>query len=200
MRKILKDSRRSITAGGLVLLLTIMNRGISQEVQSPGDIFSANQAQQSGIQSLSREQILYYLVNEKVAAAGVGFSNAQIGDPVDSIIKIWGEPDEKNSDWVLGGYEVVYRPGAGLSIAFTGNQSIKSIAVEGASDAMFRTARGARFGMPAQMVLRLYAYEPVKIKENRASFKDLGIDFYFSNDQLHKIKIYRPKSGYSIKL
>ena len=145
------------------------------------------------IKSLSPEQIIYYLANEKVGAAGVGFINGEIGDPMTSILNIWGEPVKKRKTGIFGSIEFMYQPDPNLYVVFTGQERVKTISIKGSGAALFRTTRGARFGMPPDLIGRLYGVGGVKVKHNRAEYRDIGVDFHFLNDRLDKVVIYEPK-------
>ena len=144
------------------------------------------------LRDLTPEQVLLYLANEKVVAAGIGFINGQIGDPMSYILSIWGEPLKKRQDGLLGNLEFFYQPDPNLAIVFSGKKTVKTISIKGTYAALFRTSRGVRLGMPAQVVAQLYAYEAVNVKNNRAEFEEQGIDFHFSGGRLFKVVVYTP--------
>ena len=108
------------------------------------------------IRSLTPEQIIYYLANEKLAAAGVGFISGEIGDPMASILNTWGEPLKKRKTGVLGSIEFMYQPDPNLYVVFTGQERVNTISIKGSGAALFRTTRGARFSMPPALIGRLY--------------------------------------------
>jgi hypothetical protein len=145
------------------------------------------------LKSMSPEQVMLYLASEKVAAAGVGFRNGAIGDPIASILNIWGEPKESRKTGILGSYEFLYQPDPHLFVVFTGKDTIKTISIRGSEAALFRTVRGARMGMPVQNLARLYGLDEVDVKNNHADFDKLGISFHFKSDRIYKVVIYQPE-------
>ena len=142
---------------------------------------------------LMKEKIINYMANEKVVAAGVGFINARIGDPMKSVLNIWGEPLKMRKTGLLGDIEFMYQPDPSFAIVFTGDDYIKSVSIKGTSAAPFRTMRGARLGMAAIDIARIYTgYEPETVR-NRFEYRQLGIDFHFMDHKLDKVVVYEPK-------
>ncbi len=142
---------------------------------------------QSGtaLQDMTPEQLaLFYLARERVVVAGSGFINAQVDDPLPSVLGIWGEPVSQNQS------DYVYRPVPGLTVTFTGNDAVHTITCEGTAAAPFRTGRGARFGMNPQEVASLYRGEKGKKSSNRIDYKGLGITFLFTGDSLDRVVVY----------
>jgi hypothetical protein len=174
----------------LVFGLPVHAQTIQQQVP---EIIANPSGEPVDIKSLTPEQIIYYLANEKVGAAGVGFINGEIGDPMASILNTWGEPVKKRKTGVLGSIEFMYQPDPNLYVVFTGQETVKTISIKGSGAALFRTTRGARFGMPPELIGRLYGVEGAKVKHNRAEFREIGVNFHFLNDRLDKVVIYEPK-------
>lgn len=166
----------------------------AQEVPEPpvGPGINSNTQQPVDLRSLSQKELFLYLANEKVVAAGVGFINGQIGDPMASILNIWGEPVKQRQTNILGSIEFLYQPDPNLYIVFTGQETVKTISIKGSPAALFRTVRGARMGVTAQAVANLYLGQEVKVKKNRAEFRQIGINFHFNQNRLEKVVVYSP--------
>ena len=145
------------------------------------------------LRQLMNEKIINYMANEKVVAAGVGFINGQIGDPMKSVLNIWGEPLKMRKTGLLGDIEFMYQPDPSFAIVFTGDDYIKSVSIKGTSAAPFRTMRGARLGMHAIDVARIYTGEEPETVRNRFEYRELGIDFHFMENKLDKVVVYEPK-------
>ena len=165
-------------AAGLWGVAHAQDSGSGQEPQSPDD--------------LSQEQILFYLGNEKVAVAGTGFINAQLGDPLQSVLDIWGPPKKQRKVGIPSKIELYYEPDPALAVVFSGRDTVSTISIKGGSAALFLTGRGARMGMPAQIVANLYAFEEVKTHGDWVEFEELGINFHFAEKLLYKVVIYEP--------
>ena len=187
------DVVAQILAGVLLLwLLPVQAQIIQQQIP---EIVPNPSGEPVNIESLTPEQIIYYLANEKLAAAGVGFINGEIGDPMASILNTWGEPLKKRKTGVLGSIEFMYQPDPNLYVVFTGQETVKTISIKGSGAALFRTTRGARFGMPPELIGRIYGTKGAKVKHNRAEYRDFGVDFHFLNERLDKVVIYEPKKS-----
>jgi len=187
------DKLVQILAGVLLLwLLPVHAQTIQQQIP---EIVPNPSGEPVDIESLTPEQIIYYLANEKLAVAGVGFISGEIGDPMSSILTTWGEPLKKRKTGVLGSIEFMYQPDPNLYVVFTGQKTVKTISIKGSGAALFRTGRGARFGMPPELIGRIYGTEGVKVKHNRAEYRDFGVDFHFLNERLDKVVIYAPKDS-----
>ena len=145
------------------------------------------------LRQLMNEKIINYLANEKVVAAGVGFMSAQIGDPMNSVLNSWGEPLKMRKTGLLGDIEFMYQPDPSFAIVFTGDDYVKSVSIKGTSAAPFRTMRGARLGMRAIDIARIYSGEESETVRNRFEFRKLGIDFHFMDNKLDKVVVYEPK-------
>ena len=166
------------------------------QVNAQNTIQESNQFDSSenpiDLKSLSPELLLLYLSNELVVAAGVGFESAVIGDPLSSILNIWGDPVESRKTGILGSYELLYQPDPNLLVVFTGRETIKTISIKGSPAALFRTVRGARFGTPISIISRLYAFAEADVKRDRVDFDEIGISFHFTVDRVSKVVIYQP--------
>ena len=185
---------KMIQWGGVLWMAAILGWAAPAAfAQQAGQPANGNPVVPESPDNLTPEQVLWYLSNEKVVAAGVGFLSGEIGDPLSSILSIWGEPVKKRQDGLLGNIEFFYQPDPNLAIVFSGKETVKTISIKGSSAAIFRTWRGARFGMPAQVIARLYSFEDFDVKNNRAEFEKLGIDFHFAANLLNKVVIYAPK-------
>ena len=185
-----------VLAGLLASTLLVWGSPVKAQTiqqQSPEIIENAS-GNPVDIKSLTPEQIIYYLATEKVGAAGVGFINGEIGDPMASILNTWGEPIKKRKTGILGSIEFMYQPDPNLYVVFAGQEKVKTISIKGSGAALFRTTRGVRFGMPPELIGRLYGVEGAKVKHNRAEYRDIGVNFHFLNDRLDKVVIYEPKN------
>ena len=174
------------------------NIAVGQESGSSGQFVDPTVDQdaeptEEELRQLMNEKVINYLANEKVVAAGVGFINAQLGDPMNSVLDIWGEPTKMRKTGLLGDIEFLYQNDPSMAIVFTGDDYVKSVSIKGTSAAPFRTIRGARFGMPAIDIARIYTGEESEIVRNRFEFQKLGIDFHFMDDKLDKVVVYEPK-------
>ena len=177
-----------------VLLAVVMGGPAhAQEQPSINTGTDAEVPDSSELRELMNEHVINYLANEKVVAAGVGFINAQIGDPMAYVIKVWGEPLKKRKTGILGAIELMYQPDPNVAIVFTGKEEIQSISIKGNSAALFRTRRGARMGMTPITIARLYADVESETVRNRFEFAEQGIDFHFIDNKLDKVVVYDPK-------
>ncbi len=186
---------KKVTLIGLITIFLSVSSSniIAQETQSNQSSNAAGE-QDEGVylEELSEEQLLFYLANEKVAAAGVGFINGQLDDPMAEIIKIWGEPVQQRKTGLGGSIEFLYQPDPNTLVVFTGQEVVKTISIKGNSASILRTRRGARFGFTPINILRVYAHNEHKTKNNRIDFKSLGISFYFKNNKVDEIVVYAP--------
>ena len=143
----------------------------------------------------TQEDILLFLANEKVVAPGVGFINGQLGDSMNYILEVWGEPVDARKVGYFGEIEVLYRPDPNTAVVFAGKDEIRSISIKGNPASLIRTRRGVRFGLGAINVFRIYSqYESQTIRE-RVEFPSLGISFYFDEDKrVETMVIYPPEN------
>ncbi len=173
----------------VVLVSCMSNPAFAQDENSQ----TAETDQPAALKSLSVQDLLLYLANEKVVAAGVGFINGQIGDPMSSILNIWGEPlRTRQMGVLLGSLEFFYQPEPNLAVVFTGRETVKIISIKGTPAALFRTARGARMGSTTNTVSALYSDQKVTVRRSRAEFREIGINFHFEQNRLDKVVVYSP--------
>ena len=178
---------------GVILVVFLAGTGTAiGQVVDPGVQEEAPKTDEE-LRQLMNEKIINYMANEKVVAAGVGFLNAQIGDPMNSVMNIWGEPLKMRKTGILGDIEFMYQPDPSFAIVFTGDDYVKSVSIKGTSAAPFRHMRGVRLGMQAIDIARIYAGEESETVRNRFEFRKLGIDFHFMDNKLDKVVVYEPK-------
>lgn len=164
-----------------------------QFVQQPTQAIDPQQNSPPSLDSLTPEQILWYLANEKVLAAGIGFVNAQLGDALSAVISIWGEPVALETS-ILGNVKVSYRPDPDTLVVFEGREAVKNISVKGQFASLLRTQRGARFGMLSADVLALYLGSEARVTRSRIKISSLGVSFYLVDNRVAEIVVYSPDS------
>ncbi len=121
---------------------------------------------------------------------GKGFKSIQLGDSVDKLIKIWGQPGNINRKGTLS-----YQLSINTVVHFLINKGrVKTIAVVGGPGSMTRINNGVRFGMPQGQVLAQFNATPDKHKPDLIRYKTLGIELGFSSNQLTEIAIIKPKN------
>lgn len=169
---------------GLLVITVTVNTSIAQE-EEEGVVVQPGNGNE-----LTQEQLLFYLANEKVVAAGTGFLSGQIDDPMSSILTTWGEPLERRKTGFLGRTEFLYQPDPNTLVVFTGKERVISISVKGNSASLLRTRLGARFGSTPLNIIRMYSSNQSKTKNDRLEFKQLGINFHFVDNKVEKIVVY----------
>ena len=102
------------TATFLSTFLVSANIAVGQESGSSSQFVDPTVEQEAEpteeeLRQLMNEKVINYLANEKVVAAGVGFINAQLGDPMNSVLEIWGEPKKMRKTGLLGDIDQVFR-------------------------------------------------------------------------------------------
>ena len=153
-------------------------------------------AQQSDSEEkITVESVVAYLASEKVAAAGVGFRDIQLGDLMSSLQKRWGPPDVVKEKKLSSKKAFYYQTDPNTVVGFSGKETIDNISVQGNHASLFRTNRGLRFGMRSINVARMYSQFEAKSKKNRVDYKKAGIRFFLTNDRLVKVEIFKPKTG-----
>ena len=181
----------------MAFLVLAANTGYAQEVSAESDDTGAAESTtppdpNTPVEDLTEEQLMYYLINEKEVAAGIGFINGQLGDPMSYILEIWGDPEEQRKTGILGSVEILYLPDPNTAVVFTGQEAVESISIKGDAASLLRTRRGARFGMPPLSIVRLYPHQKRETVNNRFEFPELGIDFHFIDNKVDKIVVYSP--------
>ena len=121
---------------------------------------------------------------------GEGFKSIQLGDSVDELIKIWGQPGNVNRKGTLS-----YQLSINTVVHFVVNKDrIKTIAVVGKPGSMTRIDNGVRFGMTQGQVLAQFIATPDKQKPQLIRYKALGIELGFSSNTLTEIAIFKPEN------
>lgn len=138
--------------------------------------------------------VLYYLQQDMFLRPGSGFQRVHLGQTFEQAAKAWGNPEKANRQRSNGNKIWVYEAGDGTVLTLTGKQTINSISVVGASNSLYQSAQGARFGMTSGEVARLYPGRRPRNKVELLSYPRLGISFRFVNGGLGMMRVFPPES------
>ncbi len=159
---------------------------------------SADKPSQAERQGLTKDALLTYLASIKIVAAGVGFINAQIGDPMNSILTTWGKPQKTRKNKLTRTVKLLYQPDPNTTIIFSGKDKLQTITISGKSGEFFKTRRGVTMGMSSAEVARLYSRYQFKstripFTKSQIEYPKIGINFHFDDKKLVSIVVYAPK-------
>jgi hypothetical protein len=150
----------------------------------------------AGINSEQEKQVILAHILETIDQVGIiipgkGFKSIQLGDSVDKLIELWGQPGNINRKGTLS-----YQLSINTVVHFLINKGrIKTIAVLGKPGSMTRINNGVRFGMPQGQVLAQFNnVTPDKQKPQLIRYKALGIELGFSSNILTEIAVFKPKN------
>jgi hypothetical protein len=172
------------------LFLTMMSSSLLGLMGLPA-LSAENQSEQEKQAILLH--ILEIIDQVGIIIPGKGFKSIKLGDPVEKLIQLWGQPKIINRNGTLS-----YQLSTKTVIHFLIKKNrIGSIAMVGKPGSLARINNGVRFGMTQEQVLAQFsttAPPPDKHKPDLIRYKALGIELGFSSNQLTEIAIFRPKN------
>lgn len=138
--------------------------------------------------------VLRYLQQDMFLRPGSGFQRVHIGQTFDQAAQVWGDPKNTQHQRLDANNQWVYEAADGTVLILNGNNTIKSITVAGASNSLYQSTQGARFGMTPAEVARLYPGPPPRGKVRQLSYPRLGISFRFVDGTLAAMEVFPPGS------
>lgn len=136
--------------------------------------------------------VLHYLQQDMFLRPGSGFQRVHLGQAFEQAARVWGDPKNVQRQRLNGNKTWVYEAADGTVLILSGKQTIKSISVAGASNSLYQSTQGARFGMTPRDVARLYPGSPPRGKVKQLSYPRLGISFRFVNGTLGAMRVFPP--------
>lgn len=121
-----------------------------------------------------------------VIIPGIGFKSFQLGQTREQLIKLWGKPQQATRKILQ------YQMDTRTVIQFHGKKAIESIAIIGQYGSMARVENGIVFGMTPGQVMEFFDKKPDRKNDEKVRYKNLGIEFYFTNQALAKIVVFVP--------
>lgn len=138
--------------------------------------------------------VLLYLQQDMFLSPGSGFQAVRIGQTFDHAAKVWGNPKKAQRQRLNGAIQWTYEAADGTRLILNGKQTIQLISVVGASNSLYQSAQGARFGMTPGEVARLYRGPTPRRKVKQLSYPRLGISFRFASGTLAAMQVFAPSN------
>ncbi len=140
------------------------------------------------------EVLRRYLDADQEVREGLGLRRLRLGQPMALARRLWGRPREiaerrlfTASRWWA------FRPDAATRVLLAGDERIERMRFEGTPASFFRTAQGARFGMPLAQVAALYGVAGQTRGDALLAYPERGVRFLFRRGLLAAFEIFPPR-------